>query len=114
MNERLAAAEARCVLALAEGRVPSPRDEAPLIEAVRAVDPRPEVRLLLLARFRARREAAVERARGQLAGSRLTATAGSGATSGMSGRGLGVASLVEELGAAWAPRKGERNGLPAE
>jgi hypothetical protein len=118
MNARLAAAEARCVAALAEGRVPSPADEAPLIDAVRAVDERPEVRLALLARFRARREAAVERARGQLVGSRLGRGPGSGSTSVMSGRVRGGASwLIEEIGPPTfgaPPTEGERDGLPAD
>jgi hypothetical protein len=118
MNERLAAAEARCVAALAEGRVPSPADEAPLIDAVRAVDERPEVRLLILARLRARREAAVERARRQLTGIGAGGGTRSGSTSGMSGRGPGGGSwLIEAIGPPTfgaPPTEGERDGLPAD
>lgn len=56
MNERLAAAERRCVLALLEGRAPSAADEAPLIEAVRGITPMAEERLLILAHLRRQRE----------------------------------------------------------
>jgi hypothetical protein len=119
MNEQLVEAERRCLLALAEGRTPSPEDEAPLVEAVRAIDPRPEVRLLLLARLRARREAAVERARRQRSGSRLAVRAGSGSTNRMSGRASSGGSwLIEEIGPptfSGVPLKeGERDGLPAD
>jgi hypothetical protein len=56
ISERLAAAEARCVLALLEGRSPSAADEVPLLEEIRAITPMAEERLLILAHLRAERE----------------------------------------------------------
>lgn len=95
MSERLVEAETRCALALVEGREPTVEEERPLIDFVRSLDERPEVRLLLLRRFRERREERV----GQLLGTVRAAKAGSRSTNGMSGRSLGGASwLIEEIG----------------
>jgi hypothetical protein len=115
MNERLVEAETRCALALIERREPTVEEERPLIEFVRSLDERPEVRLLLLQRFRERRDERV----GHLEGTLRAAAAGSGSTSVMSGRASGGGSwLIEAIGPptfGGAPlQEGECDGLPAD